>query len=349
MTNITYIGQNEEFTPASYISGGGFNYGSWEDKFPFNLIVPYIVSKNGTTKERIQINDYSKLLNGDPADITSGDYNVMVRFPKIFVKIEQKVGDTLEIKFAEEAIDATYIPIANQKGIDVEDNFYLGAYRCGITRDSETSDLKLASISDSEIGGTFSDYSFLEEFTSSNGTGYQMQHYHSVTIIQALFMLMFRSTSSTLTTGVTGGSGTSGYGNTLGLFGISGDRVKCFGMEDYWGGNMPSVVTDVYTRGFDVIDIYTRSVDGTYAIAGYSQVIPDSNERVRNVLGNTLGGFFPTVTGATSTTYFCDSTTIYGSGGQIMLHGSDGIFANNMFYDSELDTDENQSVRLSYL
>ena len=88
---ITFTGDCADWTFASFdVNGDGhlIDNGNLLSKWPFNKIKPCLI-KNGEVVCYLNPNNYALKEDGTAADITSGEYDVMIQFPKMYVKFEE--------------------------------------------------------------------------------------------------------------------------------------------------------------------------------------------------------------------------------------------------------------------
>lgn len=135
---ITYLADNEDFTPAA-MGDTGFDYGSWENAF--FMPRPCMLKSDGTVDYYLDPNDYSKKLDGTASDIADPTYdgNVMLEFPKIWYKFvptgDDGEGGTFHCSNAK--LDDDYECWCNYDANNNEiDHFYVAAYN-GIILDGK--------------------------------------------------------------------------------------------------------------------------------------------------------------------------------------------------------------------
>lgn len=131
---ITYLADNEDFTPAA-MGDTGFDYGSWENAF--FMPRPCMLKSNGKVDYYLDPNDYSKKLDGTASDIADPTYdgNVMLEFPKIWYKFVP-IGDDGEggtFHCSNVKLDDSYECWCNYDANNNEiDHFYIHAYNAVI-------------------------------------------------------------------------------------------------------------------------------------------------------------------------------------------------------------------------
>lgn len=237
---LTYTDDAVGFTPAKG-NNGQFNYGSWEDKFPFNQIKPCLL-KDGVVQYYLNPNDYTKKIDGSSADITSGaDGDVMVEFPKLYWKFET-VGSELFIRYSDKKVDDGYKCLAHIRGSEEKDKFYLSAYLAKLENQ------KLRSLSGKLPTAVEAPWKF-RTYAQANGSGYEQVGFYQITMLQVLYLLLYKNLNSqeVLGRGVTakdttnvntGGSDSNSmhYGEQTGT-----KQNKFCGIEDFYGNKVYTV------------------------------------------------------------------------------------------------------------
>ncbi|WP_101908874.1 hypothetical protein [Marasmitruncus massiliensis] len=229
---ITYTDGAENFVPASM--GESFDAGSWQGSWLIKNIKPCVL-KNGVVQYYLDPNDFTKKTDGTAADITSGnDGDVMVEFPLVYYKFYSETG-YIGCQFSRVAQDGFSAPaFFNLSGIP-QTTMYMAAY------DGYSLSSKLRSLSGKTPTATTTIGDF-RTLATANGTGYQQQEWTKRTLLQTMFMMVFKDTDSQtkLGKGVTSASAAINTGtmNDKGMFwgdqtGTNG--VKCFGIENLWG------------------------------------------------------------------------------------------------------------------
>lgn len=305
-TALTYTDDAIGFTSASG-NNGSFNYGSWQDKFPFNIIKPCLY-KNGTVNYYLNPNDYTKKADGSVSDITSGnDGDVMVEFPKIYWKFET-IGTDLYIRYSDAKVDDSYKCLAHMRGTTEKDKCYISAY-LGYNLSSKLRSLSGKTPTVNQTIGTF------RTQAQANGTGYDQMAYFQLLMLQVLFVVMFKNLDSQTALGrgyvdgnsasiVTGGTNAKGlfYGETTGKL-----QNKFCGIEDFWG-NCYYWIDGLYSNASwhmlmanqnfnDTGNNYTDYGQGATAnLSGY----------ISGIQGGTETGFMVKATAGSVTTYYSD-------------------------------------------
>lgn len=312
-TALTYTDDAVGFTPAKG-NNGAFNYGSWEDKFPFNQIKPCLVN-NGSVVNYLNPNDYSKFANGSNADITSGDAgDVMIEFPKLYWKFET-VSTDLFIRYSDTRVDNSYKPLAHTKGAIEKDFVYISAYM-GNTVSSKLRSLSGKTPTVSQTIGTF------RTQAKANGTNYDQVAYYQLLMLQVLFIVMFKDRDSQTALGrgyvdgnsasmSTGGTNTKGlfYGETTGKL-----QNKFCGIEDFWG-NVYYWIDGLFSDASRNILIGNQNFNDTGSgYINYGQgATTNIGGYISSIQGGTESGFIVKAAIGSATTHFSDGGGLYAS------------------------------------
>jgi hypothetical protein len=308
LTSVEYIDDAVGFTPAAG-NNGAFYGGSWLDKYPFNAIKPCLL-KGGSRVGYLNQNNYAQFANGSPADITSGAAgDVMVEYPFTCYS------------FSEDA-NYRYFRITNApnmpgftdgafryKGV-VKNTFHRAAYKGWF----DGASLRSLSGKTPTVSQTINTF---RTQARANGNGYEQTAHHQITLLQVMYLIMFknRHSQSALGAGYTGGSASqvTGATDTAGMyFGQTSttSRVKLFGSEDFWGnvwewdeGYMQNNY-DLYVANGDYNDTgagYTKVADLPATLSGY----------IKDIRGTNALGFAIADGTGSSSTYYSD----YGAAG----------------------------------
>lgn len=228
----------------------------WGSKWPFNQIKPCLF-KNGAVVKYLDPSNYSKDLDGNNVDITTGtDGDVMIEIPKIYYKIStDSINGILSVKISDTSQTGYCCYAHTYKGVE-KDKIYVGAYEAAIISD------KLRSLS----GQSPTVSTTADAFTTSAhsmGDGYEPFYWHIKTLIQVLFLIRFKSLDSQSALGLgvcnntalqnTGTRDQSGlnYGSNTAY------SVKFLGIENVYGNLNKYVAGALYanTGGFSLVDV----------------------------------------------------------------------------------------------
>lgn len=288
---INYIDDAVDSIPARG-NEGNFLYGSWENRFPFNRIRPCLMD-NGVVNGYLNKNNFNYFEDGTIADITNGTKgDVMIEIPTVYYKFERKSPTKdLLVRYSDTKHDDTWVAYAHTdaNGV-VKDNIYISAY------EASGSDTIIYSLS-GQSPMTAKSADNLRLYGKNRGNGYSIIGHHQITLLQILFLVMFKSndTYNVLGSGIqTGGKQNTGSANDKGMFyGVSDDKtsIKFMGIEDFYG-NTTTVVGDLYLSSSKYIQL--DGVDIAYKDTGTGITL--------DVFGTNMLGFIPTEVG-TETSY----------------------------------------------
>ena len=347
---VTYLDDATGLTPAK-MGASSFSYGSWANAW--FLPRPCVLKFDGTVDYYLNPNDYSKKTDGAAStiDSSSSTGNVMLEFPKIWVKRVNDGNGARTVSIAPVNVDGTYKCWSNINAEDKEvDHFYLPAYN-GTIHSS-----KMRSLSGVTLNTTYApNYTRAQEVTAAtanNPTGKNLWYtetWADFCLIYDLLYLMGKSLDlqRTFGQGLSSGSETAmrayvtGTHNAKGLFygDISGTStaVKVLGMENLWGCRWHGVAGLINDNGtlkvkmtYGVADGstavgYNTTGDGylnygsTYGTAGY----------VKKMQADNTMGYKIIETAGTDATYYCDYYYVNNSRSNYALcGGSSGYGAN---------------------
>jgi hypothetical protein len=271
--------------------------------------------KEGVEQYNLDPDDFTKKKDGTAADITTGnDGDVMIRISKLALSIVRN-GNHLYIQITDNPEpptegDVNYHYYAHTRVTDGDrDYLYIGAYK-GWTQGNG----QLRSLS-GKSPTTNQNLSGFRARAQANGSGYDLCAFYPLTLIQALFILRYKSLNSQAALGqgyVSGSSAqTTGATDTKGLYygnpSTATDRVKCMGIEDLWG-NIGEWIEGVFSIGIGKLGLafgsFNSSGSGYQAYSGLASV--NLANYGTKVLGTTELGFFEKASGGSNSTYFCD-------------------------------------------
>ena len=326
---VTYVEDAVGMTPAK-MGASSFSYGSWENAW--FLPKPCVLKFDGTVDYYLNPNDYSKKTDGTASTIdrSNSTGNVMLEFPKIWVKRVNDGNGARTVSIAPINVDGTYKCWSNINAEDKEvDHFYLPAYN-GTIHSS-----KMRSLSGVPLDSTYApDYTRAQEVTAAtanNPTGKNMWYtetWADFCLIYDLLYLMGKSldVQRTFGQGLSSGSETAmhayvtGTHNAKGLF--YGDvsktgtstAVKVLGMENLWGCRWHGVAGLINDNG-------TLKVKMTYGVADGSTTVGynttgsgylnygstyGADGYVKKMQADNTMGYKIIETAGTGATYYCD-------------------------------------------
>ncbi len=282
---------------------GNFIAGGWDNKYPFNKIRPCLV-KDGAVVGYLNPDNYAQFEDGTVADITSGDAgDVMVEIPIFYYKISHNDTHTF-VQISSIQQDGFTDKAFRYKG-ELTNAFYVGAYLGYVDNEQ-----KLRSLSGVEpaSGGTLSAYRTAAQM---NGEGYEQLNFYKLTALQILYLIRYKSldSQSALGQGYTGRGGISptgetdakgmNYGNTLAT-----NRVKCNGIEDFFGGLYQ------WVDGYKIEKGYVRTADGNFSDTNnyekYPSTLTSGVGYIKDIVGNNELAFTPQSLNGSSSTYYAD-------------------------------------------
>lgn len=316
-TAVTYTDDAMGFTPATASSAG-----SWADKYPFNQIRPCLL-KDGEVIGYLNPNNYAQYENG----ATGGD--VMVEFPKCYYKIFQDQSFTY-VKISNSPvsmIDGFTDWAFSYKG-SVKDKFYIGAYKAYFETD------KLYSLS-GKIPTANKTIGAFRTAAHARGGGYEITPYNKLMLLQAFYLIMFKSLDSqkALGRGYVNGSRVQNTGatnnNSLYYGATSGtSHIKCHGLEDFWG-NIAEWVDGIgqSNNKLYVADGNFNDTASDYIIA--ADLPATINGYATDVRADAKLGFLTSKGNGSSSTYYSDIGYCYAGSGVWVAHFG-GAYADDL-------------------
>lgn len=331
---ITYLEDAVGITPAYMdYTNNVFNYGSWKDTWLVDEAKPCILNANGTVYAYLNKSDYSKDVNGN--DVTAiiegtNDFgqNVMIQFPKIWMKIVPDEGDdsSASVYFSPMKLDDDFKDYAYiDKNGSHKEHFYMPAYNGvlvnGVMRSLSGKTVSNKLTAQQEINACV-----------ANGNGWYTEDAGEVILINFLLMLIGKSMDSQTTFGqglhtsgseavnngfATGVHNTKGmfYGTNNGAAATYTNAVKVFGMENWWGFQWRRFAGDVNRNGVIMSKLCWGTEDGStvndFNLDGTGYVntgsIPSGTSGgYISKMKFTKNGMFATVTSGSASTYYCD-------------------------------------------
>ncbi len=361
-TSVTYTDDAVGMTAGS---------SDWDETEIFKNIKPCLF-KGGAVVGYLNKNNFAQFEDGTEATITpDADGDVMIEIPKMGYKIA-KSGNilTVQVTNVEDAEDFSYLAHTRETEGD-RDKLYVGAFLGGII------DGKLRStINNPALAETRDAVFSFRTSAQTNGAGYDAMSFYPLTLIQCLFLLKYKNLNSqaALGKGLVSESTCYTVGNTVsagmdyGSTSSGMEQMKFLGIEDLWGNLWqfidgikmkdthvepgPGYVSTFYaaTNNFGDDACYT-SISSQIAL-GYS------SGYVRNVQGSNTGGFLQYSASASTSTYFCDRTYVFGPepdsfpmriGGMYDSGDNAGIFSHIVDYVQYSSDGSHTGARLMYL
>ena len=289
--------------------GKSAGWANWKNEPIFKNIKPCVV-KDGVVQYYLNPDNFTQKAEGGAATINStsaGD--VMIEIPKIGYKITTS-GSNIDIQVTDDPnADGFCYDAHSKNSVGDCDKIYIGAY-LGYNADS-----KLYSISGVSPTVNIS-LTNARKYATARGDGYELFSFYPLTLLQCLFLIIFknRNSQAALGQGYTGASSESNTGATNSnafTYGSSSDttHVKFLGIEDFWG-NCYYWVDGIYLNGSRKILTYYKNMSGTDNGSNYqySENGPMSNQNnyLSQVIGSNHGGFVAKQCSGSSSTYYCD-------------------------------------------
>lgn len=385
---VSYLSDcdNANYTPAHMdYTNDVFDYGSWENAWFIQGVRPCILGTDGTVIKYLDKNDYTKDIDGYTVDIggTLANANVMVEFPKIWLKVVPDSGDNTSanvyisnIKLDDGYKDYAYINYQKSH----KNHFYLSVYN------SSTIDSKLRSLSGQTTTKTKSLTGTTEiSYAEANGVGWSTEHAGQIMLINFLLILIGKSTNTQVVFGQGLNTGSSeavnngfetGVHNAKGLFygtnsGAAAtytNAVKVFGIENWWGFQWQRYRGDILSSNTLKIKLCYGQEDGStvdnfntdatgYRIVSGGNATGTSGQYISQMVFDTGGMYAKEAnnSNASSTSKYCDGYWFDGSGIRFALRGGAsyaGALVGALFVNRRSvvgAADWNFGARLSYI
>lgn len=329
---VSYIAENTNFAPAGMnYTSDTFDYGDWEDVWFIKNIKPCMLKYDGTVDYELDPNDYAKKkADGTASDVTNTSYagNAMVGIPKVYTKIVNNADGTINVYFSDVKIDDTYKCYAHIDSAGNEmDYTYMPIYN-GSNISGKMRSISGQNVSNNTTATTEITYATANNLNSD--TIWYTEVLSDRMLINLLLVLIGKSTDSQTVFGSGNTNGyvssynhgllTTGTMNKKGLFWGNTDTksgVKVFGMENWWGNiwrRIAGWINNAKTHKIKLtygkadgstVDGYNTTGDGYIHISG----LATTNGYIKKMLGSKFG-LFPSETGGSSSTYYCDSLYI---------------------------------------
>ena len=318
-TRITYIGENEDYTPFSYdFTNNVANLGSW-GKFIEEVCRPVMVNYDGTVAYELDRDNTMLKADGTASDISNSSFNgnAMVEFRKYRYVSRKTVGDYDYVYFSDHKLDETYFdyPFWAENG-DIKDTFYFSMF------DGSYDGTRMRSIADSEIMRSTNASTEMER-AKLNGDGWNMGAWSQLNYIWDLLTLISKSDNLQASFGqgistYSYNDGVNPFGWIVGqsknkgaFFGETAGRnvVRTFYIEDLWGrawDRYNGLVLDNGTFKVKNALTYPTPTDTSSTYSDYISVgsAPAEGYVIQAQCGEY--GFIPESVGGSATTYYCD-------------------------------------------
>ena len=346
-TSVTYTDDAIGMTPGS---------SDWYNTPIFSKIKPCLF-KEGKVVGYLNPNNFAEFEDGTTADITSGTAgDVMIEIPKIGYKISTE-DDILTVKITNDMNKKSegFCYYAHTRDTEGDrDNLYIGAFLGSLV------DNKLRSLSGKSPLSNETISSFRTK-ANANGSGYDQLAFYPLTLLQCLYLIMYKNLdsqtalgkgyvdgSSSTTTGATITNGMN-YGTASTL-----QQMKFLGIEDFWG-NLNQYIDGLYSNS--TRNILTAFKDFNDTGSGYTDrgqgATTDVYDYMKAPQGNNESAFVIKTGGGSATTYFADYAYLRNDllpvfGGGFDVGGVAGAFRLTVSFDSSTMS-SNVSGRLMFL
>lgn len=315
------INNSNPETACTYIEDAvGMNPGwdNWKDTELFSKIKPCVLL-NGEVKKYLQRDNYNKYEDGtDFTDNYFLGHDVMVEIPKIGYKLER--DDQYQYIYVTDNPNAEgFCYLAHSKNTEGDcDKIYIGAY-LGFVNGS-----KLYSITGSSPTAHIS-LTNSRIYAESRGDGYELLSFYPLTLLQCLYMLIYknRDSQTALGAGYIGAEYISGHANTGSTdsntfcYGSSSDttHVKFLGIEDFYG-NLYQWIDGAFFDSSRNILTYYKNFEGTdnginYQYTASSGISEDISGYISDIQGTNSSGFVARAKNGSSSTYYADYCYLY--------------------------------------
>ena len=303
-------------TSVEYIDGAtGMTPGwdNWKDKKIFKDIKPCLL-KNGVVQYYLNRDNYTQKETGGASTINSvsaGD--VMVEIPKIGYKMTNDSNyQYIQITDNPNAEGFCYLAHSLDSENDC-DKIYIGAY-LGFNSSS-----KIVSLS-GETPTVNITLTNARTYASNKGTGYQLLSFYPLTLLQCLYVIIYKSLNSqqALGQGYTDASAKANTGSTntkpfcYGNPNSGTEHVKFLGIEDFYG-NLFQWIDGLYCdSSYNIKTDYNNFTgeDGSafrYSQSGFNFIM---GGYINKISGTNNGGFVPLSANGSTSTYYTDYASL---------------------------------------
>lgn len=325
---VSYLGQNRAYRPAKFnFETGEMELNDWKDKF--FMPKPVALGFDGTVKGYLKENDYTQLQDGTAVS-TLTNYNIMMEWPQIWLKIIPDNGDSTSaiIEIAASQLDSGFHCYnCYDKTNTLKKHFYTSVYDMSIDSNGYGRSI-------TGVAPTNSNTADAQRTAALKcGAGWDLETFGDRQLITYLLWLISRSTDTQAAFGAGYGGVTSkgssadalmasGTMNDKGMwFGdTAGDTgVKVFGMEHFWGNIWRRTVGIGDVNGTIKYKLTPGTIDGSTAtdynltLDGYKTggTLPASNIAYISQVTWNEDTYWPTAASGSDTTYYADGLWTY--------------------------------------
>ena len=305
-------------------------YAGWQNEPIIQSIKPCVLN-NGSVVYYLNKDNYTQQENGGSADLTGGAGDVMVEIPKIGYRLWND-GSYQYVSVTNDPAKANYCYYAHSLNSTGDcDKIYYGAYYGYVNGNNLYSRSEVSPT----VRTALTDF---RTYAANRGTGYSLESFFPRTLMQCLYVVMYKNLNSQAVLGQgltsasakvnTGGTDSQSfcYGTTDGS-----NQVKFLGIEDFWG-NIYGWLDGIYSDSN--CNILTDYKNSQFTGSGHNfqfnagQGVDNDFGYISKVLGNNIGGFVLTNIDGSTTTYFADDGRVYsGSFGRCGGSWADGADA----------------------
>ena len=360
-SKISYVADAIGMTPAYMdYTNDVFDEGTWGDVWFMRDTKPCILNPNGTVYAYLDKDDFTKDVDGsDMTNLVNGTtdngQNVMIEFPKIWMKITPNKKDfrSFWVYFAETRLDDDFhdFPYIDKYG-NHKEHFYMPAFNGSLVNNGTTNVMR--SLMGKTVSKTLTAQQEIDACVA-NGDGWYTEDAGEVMLINMLLLLIGKSTDTQTVFGkglsesgseavnngfTTGVHATKGmfYGTNSGAAATYTNAIKLFGIENWYGFQWRRYAGDILDNSVLKVKMCWGTEDGStvndFNLTGSGYVtIPDctpsgtSGGYISEVKATALGMFAKVASGS-ATTYYTDGMWYNNSGVRYAIRGggsADGL------------------------
>lgn len=312
------ISNNNSESAVAYVEdavGMSTGYDAWKNHNIFKNIRPCVM-KDGVVQYYLDPSNFAQKANGGGAATINSESagDVMIEIPKLGYKMTTD-GNTHTIMVTDDPNADGYCYRAH--GLDAEgdcDSIYIGAYLA--TNISS----KLYSLSGKTPTATIT-LTNARTYAQARGTGYQLVSFYPLTLLQCLYLIMYKNRNGQQALGygyangnsaaiATGGTNAKGmcYGET------GGKQQMCFlGIEDFWG-NLFWWIDGLYCDSkWNVKTAFKDFKDdgSSYPFTKASGLTSNLGGWMGDIQGTNEGGFTIKTSTGSATSHWADDAHLY--------------------------------------
>lgn len=314
-----------------------FYWGGWKNVQM--LPKPCMLNSDGTVDYYLDPDDYTKKADGVTAsDVTNMSYdgNAMMEWSPVFTKVVRE-GNRLYMYFCSEKYDDDYECYSCKKSDgEYGEHFYMPIY------EGYVSSGKMRSMSSGQKPTVNTTAENEATYATANGTGWNTTLWADEQLLQMLGILFFERLNMQVACGYNPGSSSSaithvnGTANAKGMFyghaSTNAVGTKYFGMENWWGHRWRRCNGLMTVDRRVKVKLTNSTIDGS-TVTGYNRTgngyidtgvdVPSASESyIKEISGDPRCVTAPvTVSGASSTTYYCDAAWSAAGTMQLLLGG----------------------------